>query len=74
MKRDRIQEMERYITQRGTATMEELRTRFDISMNTVRRDVAELCARGTVTKVYGGVCERECTALLAEFFHSRRHA
>lgn len=29
---------------------------------------------GHEPEVYGGVCERECTALLAEFFHSRRHA
>lgn len=29
---------------------------------------------GHEPEVYGGVCERECTALLAEFFHDRRHA
>lgn len=72
MKRDRIQEMERYITQRGTAAMEELRTRFDISMNTVRRDVAELCARGTVTKVYGGVCARPTEQALTPYEVRRR--
>ena len=29
---------------------------------------------GHEPEVYGGVCERECTALLAEFFRDRRHA
>ena len=52
MKADRIQEMERYVLHRGAATMEELRVHFDVSMNTVRRDVAQLLQRGTVEKVY----------------------
>lgn len=59
MKADRMLEMERYVLQKGAATMEELRTHFDISMNTVRRDVAELLKRGMVEKVYGGVCARK---------------
>lgn len=59
MKADRMLEMERYILQKGAATMEELRTHFDISMNTVRRDVAQLLGRGMVEKVYGGVCARK---------------
>ena len=59
MKADRILDMERYILQKGAATMEELRIHFDISMNTVRRDVAELLGRGMVEKVYGGVCARK---------------
>lgn len=59
MKADRMLEMERYILQKGAATMEELRDRYDISMNTVRRDVAQLLKRGMVEKVYGGVCARK---------------
>ena len=50
MKTDRSQEMERYIIQHGAATMEELREHFDVSMNTVRRDVAQLLTRGMVEK------------------------
>ncbi len=67
MKTDRIQEMERYIINRGAATMEELREHFDISMNTVRRDVQELLRRGTVTKVYGGVCARPTEQTLTPY-------
>ncbi len=72
MKTDRIQEMERYIIQHGAATMEELRTTFDISMNTVRRDVAELLERGTVTKVYGGVRARPTEQALTPYEVRRR--
>ena len=72
MKADRIQEMERYVLQRGAATMEELRVHFDISMNTVRRDVAELLRRGTVDKVYGGVCARPTEHALTPYEVRRR--
>jgi len=72
MKTDRILQMERYIIQHGAATMEELRTHFDISMNTVRRDVAELLKRGTVNKVYGGVCARPTEQALTPYEVRRR--
>ena len=39
--------------------MTELCNLFNVSMNTVRRDVAELRRRGAVEKVYGGVCAVE---------------
>lgn len=55
MKADRVLDMERYIYQNGSVSMEELRRQFDVSMNTVRRDVAILLRRGTVEKMYGGV-------------------
>ncbi|MBR3107673.1 MAG: DeoR/GlpR transcriptional regulator [Clostridia bacterium] len=55
MKTKRLTDMEAYIRRHGSATMEELRTGFNVSMNTVRRDVAELLKTGSVQKVYGGV-------------------
>lgn len=55
MKNDRIRAMEQHIAQRGSATMEELCDAFGVSMNTVRRDVGLMTARGTAEKVYGGV-------------------
>lgn len=58
MKASRILSMEQLILQRGSVSMEELCEHFDVSMNTVRRDVAELLRRGTAEKVYGGVCAR----------------
>ncbi len=58
MKSKRLAEMERYIQENGQVTMEELRDMFHVSMNTVRRDVSELCVDGSVRKVYGGVSAR----------------
>ena len=55
MKSRRIMEMEGYILSHGSVAMDELRDAFGISMNTVRRDVAELVQGGRVEKVYGGV-------------------
>ncbi len=72
MKADRMLEMERYVLEKGAATMEELRDHFDISMNTVRRDVAELLKRGMVEKVYGGVCARKSEQSLTPYEVRRR--
>ena len=72
MKSSRIQEMERYIIQHGAATMDELRETFGVSMNTVRRDVAELLERGMVTKVYGGVRARPTEQTLTPYEERRR--
>ena len=55
MKSRRLTEMEGYILSHGSATMEELRDHYGVSMNTVRRDIAELLKFGRIQKVYGGV-------------------
>ena len=55
MKIDRLNEIEHYVFLKGSASIEELASRFDISINTVRRDIKELLKRGSVQKVYGGV-------------------
>ncbi len=55
MKSKRLTEMEGYILTHGSAAMDELRDAFGISMNTVRRDIAEMVQGGRVQKVYGGV-------------------
>ena len=55
MRSTRLADMERYIRQNGTVSMEALCSHFNISMNTVRRDIIELRKRGLVEKVYGGV-------------------
>ena len=59
MRLDRISEMEDYILQHRTVSLTELASHFSISLNTVRRDVRELIARGKVSKVYGGVSATE---------------
>lgn len=55
MKTARQNMMEQYILQNGKVSMQSLQDHFQISVNTLRRDLAELEARGTVRKVYGGV-------------------
>lgn len=55
MRADRLNIIEQYILGKENVSLEELSNQFDISMNTVRRDVAELVNRGNIRKVYGGV-------------------
>ena len=55
MKATRIDEIEQYITENRSVSLEELCERFSISKSTVRRDIDELAASGKVEKVYGGV-------------------
>ena len=63
MKNIRLEQMEQYIMQKDAVTMEELQKHCNTSMNTVRRDVALLIKKGTVEKVYGGVCARKAEQL-----------
>ena len=58
MRTERLNQMEAYILTRETVTLYELAAHFDISMNTVRRDVSDLVKLGRVRKVYGGVSVR----------------
>ena len=64
MRTDRVHALERHICQKGSVTMEDLCRHFQVSMNTMRRDVAELVKRGSVEKVYGGVQVRRDTGLM----------
>lgn len=59
MKSFRIRQMEQYILEHDLVSMDELRDTFDISMNTVRLDVAQLVSKGSIRKVYGGVCSNQ---------------
>ncbi len=59
MRLDRVNEMEQYVLRQGTASLEELSGEFHISLNTVRRDITALLARGHIRKTYGGVAALE---------------
>ena len=52
MRIERLNKMEQYILKMGTVSLENLTMQFNISMNTVRRDIDELIKRGTIRKVY----------------------
>ena len=59
MRLDRVNDMEQYVLEHGTASLEELAGAFQISLNTVRRDVSALLGRGRIRKTYGGVAALE---------------
>ncbi len=64
MKSFRLRRMEQYILEKENVSMEDLCTEFDVSMNTVRLDVANLVKKGTIKKVYGGVCSNHRNSLV----------
>ncbi len=55
MKISRLNSMEDYIISNKTVSIDELCDVFQVSKNTIRRDLNELEARGRIVKVYGGV-------------------
>ena len=55
MKLQRIQKIEEYVKKHGSASLDDLCERFDVSKNTIRRYINELEERRIVKKVYGGV-------------------
>ena len=64
MKSFRLRRMEQYVLEKENVSMEELCKEFDISMNTVRLDVASLVKKGSIKKVYGGVCSNRENSLV----------
>lgn len=67
MRVERLLEMEEYIHRRGNVTLRELAEYFNLSVNTVRRDIDELIKGGNFRKVYGGVSSN----LKSNVFHIR---
>ena len=55
MRVDRIDKLEKYILEKKSVTLDDLCERFDVSKNTLRRDIDALTKRGNIKKVYGGV-------------------
>lgn len=55
MKVDRIRELKSYIIENQRATIENLCSLFNVSKNTMRRDINELENQGIIKKVYGGI-------------------
>jgi DeoR family transcriptional regulator, myo-inositol catabolism operon repressor len=55
MKLSRISKIEEYLIKNQFASIPELCSKFEVSQNTIRRDIDELKERGVVSKVYGGI-------------------
>ena len=59
MRNTRLEEMEKFILQNDSVSMDQLCEQFKVSMITVRRDIAQLQRKGTIEKIYGGVTARK---------------
>lgn len=55
MKVNRIKEISNYIREHENASIDTLCSIFNVSKNTIRRDIAELEEKGIIKKVYGGI-------------------
>ncbi|MDO5784993.1 MAG: DeoR/GlpR family DNA-binding transcription regulator [Eubacteriales bacterium] len=55
MKISRLNSIEEYVLSKKTVSIDELCEVFQVSKNTIRRDLNELEERGHIAKVYGGV-------------------
>lgn len=55
MRSQRIDSMMQYIKENKTVTLEQLCDQFDVSKNTVRRDIPEILESGEFKKIYGGI-------------------
>lgn len=55
MRTQRIDLIEKYIMQEKSVTLDALCEKFEVSKNTIRRDIDTLVEKGAIQKVYGGV-------------------
>lgn len=55
----------------GRVTVEDLSSRFDVAPQTIRRDLAELCEAGVLTRVHGGAILSSGLANIG--YNTRRH-
>ncbi|WP_025722174.1 DeoR/GlpR family DNA-binding transcription regulator [Paenibacillus polymyxa] len=55
MKARRLQDIEEYVHSHKNVTLDELCQKFDVSKNTIRRDISQIVRKGSIEKVYGGV-------------------
>ncbi|KSU79769.1 transcriptional regulator, DeoR family [Fictibacillus enclensis] len=55
IKEKRINKIKNYVSKHDSVSLDELVSIFDVSKNTIRRDIQVLVDRGKLKKVYGGV-------------------
>jgi DeoR family myo-inositol catabolism operon transcriptional repressor len=55
MRSKRIEEISAYIYEQKTVTLDQLCQEFQVSKNTIRRDINEITSYGNIKKIYGGV-------------------
>ncbi|GHV54219.1 HTH-type transcriptional regulator IolR [Synergistales bacterium] len=65
LRMQRIDAIESYVIQRRRVDLDALCEYFSVSKNTIRRDIDDLEKRGSIKKIYGGVCAAEKNELPA---------
>lgn len=55
LKTKRIQQIQEYVFEHESVSLDDLVSVFEVSKNTIRRDVQKLVDEGHIKKVYGGV-------------------
>lgn len=74
MRTQRIDLIEKYITQQKSVTLDDLCDKFQVSKNTIRRDIDTLVKKGAIKKVYGGVTVAEQSPLIPKLIpYEERH-
>ena len=64
MRSNRISNIEEYIYKHKTVSLDKLCEVFNVSKNTIRRDINELTEKGSIKKVYGGVSSQQKPTLI----------
>lgn len=59
MKATRLNDIENLLEEQNTISINRLCEIFNVSKNTIRRDIVELEKRGTIKKVYGGIMRNQ---------------
>lgn len=73
MKSKRIDDIEKLVRQNENVSIKELCEIFNVSKNTIRRDIDELVRSGAVEKVYGGIRAKKNALLPFEQRHDQQH-
>lgn len=67
MKEKRFESIKQYILDHHHVSLKELEEEFNVSMNTIRRDVNKILTDSRFEKVYGGVSVKEGTLVDFEY-------
>lgn len=72
MKIDRINKICKLIKEVHSISIDDLCATFNVSKNTIRRDISELEKNGVIKKIYGGIVLQESSNTSPEPFTSRK--
>lgn len=73
MRTKRIDLIETFIEQEKSVSLDTLCEKFNVSKNTIRRDIEDLVKKGTVQKVYGGVVSTQQASDTRLLPYEQRH-